>query len=211
MLELIIIDDHQLFRKGIESLLEGEEDIYLVKQYSEGQKAIEKIKEDLPDLYLLDIALNKENGLDVAKRIKSVHPNQKILMLSMHTQHYYLKKAMEIGVDGYVHKDIDPDELIKAIKVIGKGKKYFSDSISENLIKNAYNVTKSSQFSIAKLTDREKEIVRLLVKGLSSKEISEELTISKRTVESHRYKILNKFSLKTTVDLVRLTMEEGFI
>ena len=157
------------------------------------------------DIIFVDISLGEESGLDVAKYIKNVNPKLKVIILSSHKEEFYVINALEADVDGYVHKDVDPAELINGIYKVLKGDKFFSVEISSLLINNVYNRPKSG---LPYLTNKEKEVVKYLMDGLSSKEIANKMDVSARTIETHRANALNKFNLKNTTELVKKIIEQ---
>lgn len=205
MTRIVLLDDHALFRLGLVAILQKDETFEIVGEY----KAFSMIKPLIPtlpaDIIFVDISLGEESGLDVAKYIKNVNPKLKVIILSTHKEEFYVINALEADVDGYIHKDIDPDELINGIYKVLKGEKFFSLEISSLLINNIYNRPKSG---LPYLTSKEKEVVKYLMDGLSSKEIADKLDVSPRTIETHRANALNKFNLKNTTELVKKIIEQ---
>jgi two-component system nitrate/nitrite response regulator NarL len=157
------------------------------------------------DVIFVDISLEEESGLDVAKYIKNINQNIKVIILSSHKEEFYVINALEAEVDGYIHKNVDPDELIKGVHKVLKGEKFFSLEISSLLINSVYSRPKNG---IPFLTNKEKEVVSYLMEGFSSKEIADKLDVSPRTVETHRANVLNKFNLKNTTELIKKVVEQ---
>lgn len=152
------------------------------------------------DVVLVDISIGKESGLDVAKYIKNVNPSLKVIILSSHKEEFYVVNALEAGVDGYIHKDAEPEELITGIHKVARGEKFYSIEISGLLINSIYN---RPQRGLPFLTNKEKQVIKYLLEGHSSKEIAGILDVSPRTVETHRANVLSKFGLKTQQNSLR--------
>jgi len=207
MARIIIIDDHALFRVGLLSILKRERSFQVVAEYRNTLTGppVTSLKVDLA---LIDISLeSKKTGIDIAIEIKKADPSVKIVMLTSHREEYYIINALRAGIDGYIHKDIAPEDLILGLKKVLLGKTFYSSEISNLLIDNIYkNPTKE----LPELTNKEKEVVEYLVEGLASKEIALKLDISSRTVEKHRSNILNKLKVKNTIELIKRLMEQKF-
>lgn len=172
-------------------------------------KSFEEVKPILPnhpaDVALIDISLGKESGLDVVKYVKKVNPTMKVVILSSHKEEFYIISALETSVDGYIHKDSEPEELIHGIKKVYCGDKFYSLEISSLLINNIYN---KPQRGLPFLTMKEKMVIKYLLDGFSSKEIAAKLDISPRTVETHRANVLSKFGLRNTIELIKKIVEQ---
>lgn len=205
MAKIVVIDDHALFRIGLIAILKRDPKIDVVGEY----KNFNLIRPLIPSLdahlVLVDISLAKESGLEVAKYIKNVNPSLKVVILSSHKEEFYIVNALEAGVDGYIHKDTEPDELIAGINKVLAGEKFYSIEISSMLINSIYNKpAKGLPF----LTNKEKQVIRHLMEGHSSKEIANKLDVSPRTIETHRANILSKFGLKNTTELIKKVIEQ---
>lgn len=205
MAKIIVVDDHALFRIGLIGILQKEPDFTIVGEY----KNFAAVKPLLPtlaaDLALIDISLGNESGLDVAKFIRKVNPSVKVVMLSSHKEEFYIVNALEAGIEGYIHKDAEPEELIAGLHKVLKGDKFYSLEISGVLINNIYN---RPQRGLPFLTNKEKQVTTHLMEGFSSKEIAVKLDISPRTIETHRANILGKFGLKNTTELIKKIVEQ---
>lgn len=205
MARIVLLDDHILFRIGMVGILKMDVNFEIVGEYSN----FSLLKPLLPtlsvDVIFVDISLEEESGLDVAKYIKNINPNIKVIILSSHKEEFYVINALEAEVDGYIHKNVDPEELIKGVHKVLKGEKFFSLEISSLLINSVYSRPKNG---IPFLTNKEKEVVSYLMEGFSSKEIADRLDVSPRTVETHRANVLNKFNLKNTTELIKKVVEQ---
>jgi DNA-binding NarL/FixJ family response regulator len=204
--KISILDDHGLFRFGINAILQSEPSFAVVGDYSQARDMIEDIKINTPDLIITDLSLGKESGLELIKRVKALYPQTKVLVMSMHKDEFHIANAVESGCDGYLNKDDRPEEVIAAVKALISGEKYYSKEIANILMNKIYNNPRHSTQPF--LTQKEKEVVHHLMKGLSSKEIASQMNISSRTVEAHRYNILSKFGLRSATELVKLVAEQ---
>lgn len=204
-IKIVLLDDHQMFRDGVKAVLGDEAHIELIGETGSGKELFELLAQIEPDLVITDISLPDISGIEVASRIVKLYPNVKVLMLSMHTNEEFIVKALEAGAHGYLPKDTSMEELLEAINTIYLGENYFNKDISNVILKGLINKSKSNsaEEKAEALTRREKEIVKLVVEGLSNKEIAEKLYISIRTVDSHKTNILQKLNLKSTVELVK--------
>ncbi|MBA4135621.1 MAG: DNA-binding response regulator [Flavobacterium sp.] len=205
MKKIVVIDDHALFRAGLVGILKKEEGFSIVGEY----RSFTPIKHLIPGmdvhLILVDISLGKESGLDVAKYIKNVNPAIKVVILSSHSEEFYVINALEAGVDGYINKDAEPEELITGIHKVFNGDKFYSVEISSLLINNIYS---RHGKGLPFLTGKEKQVIQYLLEGHSSKEIASILDVSPRTVETHRANVLSKFGLKNTTELIKKVVEQ---
>ena len=193
---VILVDDHQLFRNGLKFILEEMKNIEIIGEASNGAEFLEYLNYDVPDLVLLDINMPVMNGIEAAKRALTDHPELNILVLSMYGEKEYYNTMIDLGVKGFILKDIDNKELKEAIDRIVSGGTYFSQELLLSLIKD------KTGDEVIYLTKREKEVLALICKGYSNQQISEELFISQRTVERHRSSLLLKTDSKNSISLV---------
>ncbi|MBL4560261.1 MAG: response regulator transcription factor [Labilibaculum sp.] len=206
-INVVLADDHVLVRDGIKSLLEEEQDITVVDEASDGREALIVVEKSTPDLLIVDIRMPELNGIEVVREIKNKGLNVKTLVLSMHDSEEYVLKSIEAGADGYLLKGASKEEFLKALHSVAAGGKYFSGDISSiivnNLVsKNAVTPPKEEvKPNIFKLTKREKQILVLVLQGKSNKEVAEELGVSKRTAEVHRFNLMKKMEVKNLIEL----------
>jgi DNA-binding NarL/FixJ family response regulator len=205
-IKIAIVDDHGLFRFGINAILKNDPSFAVVGDYAQAADMLKDIKINTPDLIITDLSLEKESGLELIKKIKHEYPQIKVLVMSMHKDEFHIATAVESGCDGYLNKDDKPEEVITAVKTLISGEKYYSKDVSNILMNRIYNNPRHSTQPF--LTQKEKEVVHHLMKGFSSKEIASQMKISSRTVEAHRYNILNKFGLRSATELVKLVAEQ---
>jgi len=209
-IKILITDDHQLFREGIVNLLSASPQIEIVGQAENGQEAIEKAKILKPDIVIMDLNLPVLNGVEATRILHTELPATRILILSMHAEKHFIKEALEAGATGYLFKDCTYNQLTEAINAVYQGNKYLSAKITEVLIDDYLNKEEDPD-NLQKLTERESEIFRLLVEGVSTLEISKQLFISVKTVGTHKQHILEKLNLKSTVDLIKYAIKKGII
>ncbi|HLR24692.1 MAG TPA: response regulator transcription factor [Fodinibius sp.] len=211
-ISVLIAEDHEIVRYGISSYLSSAEDITIAGETSTGDECIELYKQTQPDICLLDISMPGKSGIEAAKEIRSINPDAKILILSMHIDQAKLKELLNVGIDGYLVKDIEKDELLRSIRAVVKGQRVFSKPISDMMTRSFLSRTGSDQPSPGKkLTKREKEIITLIAKGLTSNEIADKLYISPRTVDTHRSNLMEKLELKNIAELVRYAIKHDLI
>ncbi|MBN1116756.1 MAG: response regulator transcription factor [Bacteroidales bacterium] len=204
-IQVALVDDHQLFRSGINFIISDTEDIEVAFEASNGQEFLNFLSQYQPDVVLMDINMPVMDGVEATRRGIEQFPDLKVLVLSMFGEVDYYNTMIDIGVKGFILKDIDNDELLEAIRKVNKGGSYFSQELLLQLIKN-----KPTDDQI-ELTRREKEVLELICLGYSNQEISEKLFISQRTVERHRSSLLFKTNSKNSVSLVVYAIKNGLV
>lgn len=215
-IKVLVADDHQIFRDGIISLFSDVSDVEVADIASNGLEVLTKYKATQPDIVLLDLSMPEMPGLEVISALKRLAPESKILVLSMHTGEFYVQKAMQAGVNGYLPKqNTNREEMMKAIRAIYNGESYFHESISgitENIIQNKPLVMdEATKEDYSLLTNREKEIIWLVVEGYSNPEIAGKLFVHIRTVETHKTNIMQKLGLKNSVELVKFAIKYNLL
>jgi DNA-binding NarL/FixJ family response regulator len=209
-IKIIIADDHALIRNGIKTMLSRNKDYKIVAEAENGQQLIALATKFLPDIILVDISMPIMNGFDALSELKKLLPDLKVILLTMHEEPEYIIKAARSGANGYLLKNVDYEELHRAIESVMKGQKYFTQEASSILMEELHRKSDIDQLQ-EKLTEREVDILKEIVKGLSSKEIGDKLFISSRTVDTHRNNLMKKLSVHNTAELVRLVIEKGLI
>lgn len=210
--KVYIVDDHQIVIDGISSYLLGNEEFELTGYASSANELFELLKKKQPDILILDMKLPGLQGNHIAQIITEKYPQIKIIFLSSNTDKKSLNEAIEAGGLGYLSKDVTEEEFLLALKKINTGENYYSFGIQQAVFDSfTDNVKSESSHYDTPLTQREIEVVKLFVDGLSYKEIANRLSISQRTVETHKKNILDKLELKTTVDLVKYAIRNGII
>lgn len=210
-INVLIVDDHQLFREGLANLLLAVPDINVLDEAENGASAIEKAKQHKPDVVLIDIAMPGMNGIDATLQLKKEMPEIKVIAVSMHSEKQYVKGVLEAGADGYLIKNCTYRQLTDAIRSVHAGKKFLSEDITEMVINGYLDQSEAYDDNYSQLSEREKEIFKLFAEGQSTREIGEKLFISVKTVGTHRQHILEKLDLKTTADIVKYALKKGII
>ena len=218
----MLVDDHAIVRDGVRLLLEQGEGLQVIDEANDGEEAMEKLKAHhtataLPDVVLLDISLPGMSGIQTAQHITRLYKSVKVLMLSMHNNEDYIMRAVEAGAIGYILKDSSSDEIVKAIRTVATGEKYFSSTVA-TIILNGYMQQMRKDSGIAngktrrsKLSKKEKEILSYLIEGLSSRLIAEKLQLSVRTVDNHRANMMRRLQVRNAAELVRMAVEEKLV
>ena len=209
---ILLADDHVLIRHGIKTIIEKNDQYYIAGEVSNGQELMTFLLDTEVDLIILDISMPGIGGMEAINLVKAKYPSVKILMLTMHKNKQYFYNAMSAGADGYMMKDDSDGELLVAIDRVMAGKSYISPYMSEDFaddVISMYRTDRKSPFQ--ELTPREKEVLQLVVKGLTSKKMAEHLNLSQRTIDHHRSNLLRKFNRKNSVDLVNYAVQNGFV
>jgi len=214
MITVCITDDHQLVLEGLKLLLSGNPDLEVVATFKTGLQLLESVeKENAPDVVLLDINMPELNGIETCKRLKKINPGIKVIALSMLGESNMIKLMLKSGADGYLHKNAGKEEIITAISEVMEGKRYLSHEIANIVlfedVQTVGNKIVNSPFP--KLSDREKQILSMIVDEKTTQEISSALFISFGTVETHRRNIMTKLGVKNTAGLVRTVLEYNLL
>ncbi len=210
---IVIAEDHTILRQGLCSLLSANEELEVVGEAEDGMSAIRVIKKLEPDLVLLDLNMPKMNGLSVIREIKQCCPQTKILALTMYRKEEYIFEVFKSGGDGYCLKSSGHKDLLAAIKTVMSGKQYVSPEIS-GMVLDGYLESRSTfkeKTSFELLTQREKEVLKLVGEGYSNKEIADYLCISPKTVEKHRANIMQKLNLHSASALTAYAIDKGLV
>ena len=206
MIRLAIADDHPIVREGLKHLIANSHDMQLVAEAVKGQEIIPMLKKNNIDVLLLDISMPGSNFLDVLHRIQHEIEGVRVLVLSLHKEEQYALRAYKAGASGYLTKDRTSGELIKAIRHIYKGKQYITPTFAEQLL-DSHKKEESALHD--QLTNREYEILCMLVKGQRTTDIAHNLSLSPKTISTHKKNILSKLKKKTTSELIRYAMEQN--
>jgi len=201
MPQLLIADDHTLMREGLKRLFELYEDVQVVAEAADGTQALEKLRSVSVDLLLLDISMPGLSGEALIARIADQHPALPILMLSMHNDPHVAMRLMRGGAKGYVTKCQSPEVLVEAVRTVASGKRYIDPALMEAIALNS--LKPASRSGLDSLTNREFQIMRLLAAGLSVNQIANQLTISNKTVSTHKINLMEKMNFATNADLIR--------
>lgn len=197
--KLVVVDDHQLFREGMISLLSRNKDLDVVGHASSVDDLFRLLEDVKVDIVLIDISMPGGDGLEAIERARDEFPNIKFIVLTMHAEGQYVVKAVRSGAFGYLIKNADETELLEAIKKVSLGHKYFNSEISQLMIGNMAIEGETHK----RLSDREMEVLQLVSDGKTTKEIAEELFVSTRTVETHRVNMMRKLNVQNTAELIK--------
>jgi len=216
-IKIALVDDHKLVRNGIKSLLEEEDNMIVVAEGSNGLEAIDIVREVRPDLLIIDVRMPEMNGIEAVGELKRLGLKVKIIVLSMHDSEDYIIQSIKAGANGYLLKDTDKKEFLKAIHTVSDGGKYFSGDISNIIVSNyLQSSTNSSVEKVKKntsdpfgLTKKERQILSLVLSGKTNVQISDILSNSKRTVETHRFNLMKKMNVKNLIELASIASKYG--
>lgn len=203
-MKVVIVDDHPVVRKGIEDMLRLEKDMEILKSASTYQAGLGTIKDNDPDMAIIDLKLAEENGIDLIVEAKKHTQNCQFMILSSYSNAQEVSRAISCGIYGYVLKDALPEELLEAIRLVAKGRKYYDPEIIDMVINNG---NESSPFG--ELTERETDILKALAEGLSNRAIAEKLVVSENTVKKHICNILEKLELQDRTQAALLAYSHG--
>jgi len=209
MVNIFIADDHALIREGIKKLLSNASDLNLVGETADPLEITARLKNVNCDLLILDLSMPGKDGLDVIKEIKNFFPDLKILIMTMMPEDQFAKRTLKAGASGYLTKESAPDELITAIRRIASGRKYVSQNLAERLAQDLDDTVEKPLQDL--LSDREFQILKMIVSGKSQTEIAGELLISTSTVNTYRSRILEKLDLQSTTDLIHFAYQHKLI
>lgn len=208
-IRILLVDDHTMVRKGLESLLQDEADAEIVAEAADGTEAVRLVSETKPDIVLMDIAMPEMSGLEATRIIKKNAPDVRVLALSMYERKEYLRQAVAAGADGYILKGDPPETLMSAIRDVAGGRAFFSPSFSSDLI--AEVMAPGPKRDSRALTSRERQVLQLIADGKSNRIIATDLDISPRTVAVHRMNLMKKLEVHNAPSLLRRAEEEGLI
>ncbi len=212
MIRILLADDHQILLDGIRQLIAKEEDMSVLEQARHGEEVLAKLQKQKIDVVLLDINMPGKDGMEICQDIKDRFPTTKVLVLSMHTDAEHITSMLKRGANGYVSKNAAFEEIVDAIRAVFHGETYFSNEISQSVMRNMAGITSAEEETITiRLSRREREVLNLIVEEFTTQEIAEKLFISIKTVETHRKNLLTKLNARNTAGLVRIAMEKGLI
>jgi two-component system response regulator NreC len=208
-IRVLLVDDHAILRAGLRRVLEAEDDIEVVAEAESGERAVFEAISAKPDVAVLDVVMPGKSGIDVTPQLLELVPELKILVLSMQDDPRYVRAAFEAGASGYVLKEAADTEVVGAVRVVAAGERYVHPTLGARLV--AAEVEERKRAESDPLSDREREVLRLLALGHTNQEIAKMLYISVRTAETHRAHIMQKLGLSGRSELVRYALEHGLI
>ena len=210
-LRLVLADDHPIVRAGLKTLLSTEADFRVVAEAETGLSAVELAEALVPDLILMDVSLPGLNGAEATRQIKSTRPEIEILALSVHEEVSFARMLLDAGAGGYALKRSACDELVRAVRIVAAGGTYVDPVLAGHLMRTGQHRLSPTGVAATGLSEREAEVVLLLAKGLTMKEMAQQLGLSPRTLETYRARALDKLELKTRADLVRYALRCGWL
>ena len=212
---IIIIDDHPLFREGLKAIIGRDNRFTVVGEAGNGRDGLEMAKQLKPDFVLVDISLPDKSGIELMREIQACQSESQVVVVSMHSKIDYITEAFRVGAKGYIIKESATDRLLQGLEIVGRGEYFLDCSLShrvlQKLLESPIEEAKITDVAYGTLTSREQEVLRLLAEGLSTKEISDKLFISPKTVENHRANIMKKLDLHSIFGLVRFAARIGLI
>ena len=212
-IRVLIVDDHAIVREGLRTLIEAQPDIEVLGEATNGEEAINKTRETQPDIVLMDITMPVMNGLEATRQIRQKQPDVKILVLTMHESDDYFFSILEAGASGYFIKGGSSAELISALRVVWRGDAFIYPTMAKKLLSDYLQRVKAGpgEESYDGLTERQREILKLIAEGNTNQEIADLLVLSVATVQTHRANIMAKLELRSRTDLIKYAIRRGFI
>lgn len=210
---VLIADDHAIFREGIKMVLGRNPELEIIGEAEDGPTAVAKAVELAPDVVIMDISMPELTGIEATGQIMAQCPQIRIVILSVHSRKTFIMEALKAGARGYVVKDSAGEKLLDAVEAVLKGESYLDSPVASHLVDEFVRLPAAplEENPAQALTDREKQIMRLIVDGLSNKQIAEKLFISPKTVENHRANIMSKLGLHDVIDLVKFAISSGLV
>jgi two-component system, NarL family, response regulator NreC len=209
-IKLIIADDHRLFRLGLKQVIAKQSGCEVIGEAATGLEAVAAVRDLEPDIVLMDISMPELNGIEATRRISEEYPQAKVIILSMHADHRYVVEALRAGAKAYLLKDSAPLEVFAAIRCVQQGRRYVSPQISEKMptdILNVLHPTDRSAFRL--LSPREREVLQMIAEGKTTRQIADKLSVSPKTVETHRGHIMDKLNIHSVAELTKYALREG--
>jgi len=211
MIRIIIADDHLMFIDGIKALLGNEPEVNIVGHALNGVALLSLLEKEKTDIILLDVNMPVMDGIETTKQVCQKYPDVKIIMLTMHNNHEFIYGLIHAGASGYILKNTGKEELMDAIRSVYKGKTFYSEDVKETIMQNISQRPAEQKIEATRLTDREKEVLKLIAMEYNTHEIAEKLFISINTVETHRKNLLSKLNAKNIAGLVKFALQTGLI
>jgi len=209
MINVMLVDDHDLVRRGIKRLLDDANGIKVVAEANDGEQAIRQVRRKKPDVILMDVSMPGIGGLEATRKITQYSPDMKIIAVTIHDDDPFPARLLEAGAAGYITKGCDIEEIVRAIQSVHLGKQYITPYVAQKLALSFVNHGKKSV--IEELTQRETQVMLMIVKGESNKEISTKLCLSPKTTSTYRYRLFEKLGVENDVELTRFAIRHGLI
>jgi two-component system invasion response regulator UvrY len=210
VIRVLLADDHSIVRAGLRSIIEESGDMTVVAEASDGREAIQKVHETRPDVAIIDISMPDLDGLEVIAQLQCYYPKMPVVVLTMHEEEQYVVRAIGIGARGYITKRSAPEQLVNAIRKVHEGGRYLSESAAESLAVHMAKGT-GSRALLDSLSNREVQVLRRLALGQTTREIAEAYSISSKTVDTYRFRLLKKLNLRNSAELSRFALQQGLV
>jgi two-component system response regulator NreC len=208
---VLLVEDHTVVRQGLRRILEMDPQVEIVGEVGDGRTALDAALQLKPAVAIIDITLPGLNGIDVTRQLAKVVPDTKVLILSMHADDAYIRQSLKAGAMGYLLKDADDQDLLKAVSALSAGGSYFSPAVSKVLLHGYLQEVGDPADDLSGLSGREREVLQLIAEGKSNKEVAHILNVSVSTVETHRKHVMEKLDLHNTAAMVRFAVRKGLV
>ena len=210
---IVLAEDHTILREGLRALLSADPDFEIIGEAADGREAVRFVEKQVPDLILMDLSMPRMTGMDAIREIKKRYPQTKIIALTVHKTEEYLRTTLQAGADGYVLKDATHEELMMSIQSVLKGETYLSPGVSGKVIEGYLEGVEGQApaSTLGLLSQREREVLKLIAEGYKNKEIAADLCISLKTVEKHRANLMKKLDLHNAAALTAYAIEQGLV
>ncbi len=209
---VLLADNHETVREGLKMIIDREPDMEIVGEASDGREAVDRAIRLEPNVVVMDISMPGLNGLKATRKLKALRPQIHVVALTRHREGGYLQELLQAGASGYVLKQSSSEELIRAIRAVGSGKSYLDPAVTTSIVSNySGGQINLDAGSVAKLSTREQEVLRLIALGYSNKEIGAQLEISVKTVEAHKANSMRKIGLRSRIDIVNYALLQGWL
>src|SRR3990170_5469489 len=211
-IRVLIVDDHKIMREGLRSLLEKQPDIEVVAEAESAREALKLVEEFMPNLVIIDVVMPSLNGIEATRRILAKVPTIKVIALSMYSDKRFVMEMLRAGASGYLLKDCAFEELDEAIRAVVQDRTYITPRIIDIIVKDYFSqVEKPTSSALSALTSRQYEVLQLLAEGKTTREIAQQMSLSVKTIESHRQQIINKLNIRSIAGLTKYAIREGLI
>jgi DNA-binding NarL/FixJ family response regulator len=210
-IEILLVDDHAMFRAGIKALIEADDRFTVIGEASSGDEGVDRVRELKPDIVVMDLSMPESNGLEATRRISALGLDTDVLVLTVHAEEEYLVPVVEAGASGYLTKTSADTDLLEALRVVARGQVFLPPKAATLLLKRYKDTEGDDAAGVKDLSSREQEVLALTAEGFSSREIGEKLFISPKTVDTYRSRIMDKLGLSHRSELVRFALRSGLL
>lgn len=207
---ILLADDHSLFRAGVRGLLKSFGGFEIVGEAEDGREAVALAQQQQPDVLLMDVGMPGLNGIEAAERVRALAPATRVIILSMHTGEEHVLRALKAGATGYVLKDAQPEELERSLRQVARGEPYLSPAVSKYVFQS-YAHGGPPRTALERLTPRQREVLQLIAEGYTTKAVASRLSVSVKTVETHRAQLMERLGIRDVPGLVRFAVRRGLI